>query len=114
MRLSEQQADFFDMVCDLGIYIRPLLERYGAIVKVTEWNRTLATQREYLVKGLTKTLRSKHLKGLAVDFAVIKDGEYQVDSPILELMGKKWEELGGTWGGSWEFYDPYHFEYKED
>jgi len=115
MRLSEQQADFFNMVCDLGIYIRPLLERYGAIVKVTEWYRTIETQREYLALGLSSTLNSKHLKGLAVDFAVIRGGDYLADSPIYGLMGEYWESIGGTWGGRWTSpYDPYHFEYNKD
>jgi len=30
----------------------------------------------------------------------------------LEMMGASWEKQGGTWGGNFKKYDPYHFEIK--
>ena len=38
-------------------------------ITVIEGYRTLETQKEYVKKGVSKTLNSKHLKGLAVDVA---------------------------------------------
>ena len=116
MKLSEQQSDFLWMVHDLLTWVHPIISTSDVILKVVEWNRTIETQRKYLEKRLTRTLRSKHLQGLAVDFAVIKNGKYLTSSPVYDLMGIHWQNIGGKWGGEWDgewdIYDPYHFQYN--
>ena len=43
--------------------------RWGARIKIVEGLRTLERQKELKRKGFSKTLKSKHLTGMAVDFA---------------------------------------------
>lgn len=114
MKLSEKQSDFLWMVNDLLTMIKPALSANGYLLKITEWNRTIETQRKYVKEHKSKTLRSKHLQGLAVDFAVIKNSKYLINAPLLHIMGNYWIEIGGVWGGEWsDPYDPYHFQYDE-
>ena len=118
MKLSEKQSDFLWMVYELLTYTRKILGDKdvgdGLYIKVTEWNRTKETQKEYVKKGVSSTMNSKHLVGLAVDFAVMKDGQFLKKSALYLLMGIYWEKIGGTWGGRWNVpKDPYHFEYNE-
>jgi peptidoglycan L-alanyl-D-glutamate endopeptidase CwlK len=55
--------------------------------------------------------QSMHNYRLAFDiFQNIKGQEY--DLKFLQTAGKIWQEMGGTWGGSWtSFPDKPHFEY---
>lgn len=103
------------------------------LVKVVEWNRLLATQKEYVAKGVSKTLNSQHLVNCATDLYII-DPETKAPTHDMELyrkLGEKWESEGGTWGGrfhdavKWQAehgrpfdpskdigWDPYHMESK--
>ena len=116
MRLSEQQSDFFWMVVDLGNFAKKLFNDDGIYLKVQQWNRTLEEQRKLYDRGLTKTLRSKHLNDLAVDFQLMKNGQPIYESPIYAQLGGYWKSIGGVWGGDWRMpngdYDVYHFEYN--
>ena len=88
----------------------------GLPIKVQEWNRLLSTQKEYVAKGVSKTLNSKHLDNCATDIYIIVDGAPTKDLEQYRALGVKWEELGGTWGGRWGEtpgkvgWDPYHLE----
>ena len=116
MRLSEKQSDFMCMLGRLLVVVEGLQARYGVMVKITELNRTIETQKAYLHSDppRTTTLKSKHLNGLAIDFAVIVDGKLDYDHCILDEMGMYWECIGGIWGGNWKkFVDRPHFEYNE-
>ena len=114
MRLSEQQIKFLKMVTQLLNHFIPIIEAMDMGIKVTEWNRTIEQQKQYVAEGSSKTLHSKHLIGLAVDLAIIDNGKFLRKHQIYEKMGAYWESLGGTWGGRWTFGDVYHFEYGED
>ena len=118
MKLSQKQSDFLWMVHDLLTYTKQIVNDpdtgTGIYIKITEWNRTKETQAEYVRKGVSSTMNSKHLVGLAVDFAVMRDGQFLKNSIVYLLMGIYWEKIGGTWGGRWTVpKDPYHFEYNE-
>jgi len=54
---------------------------------VVEGVRTLTKQREYFIKGLSRTMHSRHLTGHAVDLAP------WVDGTILWDDGLHWKEL---------------------
>ena len=83
-------------------------------MKVYSWNRTPAEQKELHKQKVTKTLKSKHIIGLAVDLQVMKDGNPVYASTIYNLMGVHWQNIGGVWGGEWKkFKDIMHFEYNE-
>jgi len=90
----------------------------GLSVKVDEWNRLLATQKEYVAKGVSWTLNSKHLDKCATDLYIAENGAVVYDGARYRAMGEYWESIGGRWGGRFlpldpktgVGKDPYHFE----
>lgn len=62
----------------------------------------------------TQTLYSKHIDGLAVDFAPLKDNGsiwWSAPASVWERMGTIGESCGLSWGGRWKgFKDTPHFE----
>ena len=74
-----------------------------------------AEEQERLVKaGKSKTMKSKHVIGRAVDLIIFDGKEPKFDSPYYSILGNWWEQQGGTWGGRWEsLRDLYHFEVSE-
>jgi peptidoglycan L-alanyl-D-glutamate endopeptidase CwlK len=84
---------------------------------VTEGVRTIEKQREYVAKGASKTMNSRHLTGHAVDLAAYVGAEVRWDWPlyhkIAAAMKSAAKELGVAivWGGDWaSFPDGPHFE----
>lgn len=84
---------------------------------VTEGLRTMKRQRALLAAGASKTLKSRHLTGHAIDVAPVIDGEVRWDWPpfylIADAMKKAADELGVKieWGGDWRnFKDGPHFQ----
>jgi hypothetical protein len=63
-------------------------------------------------KGIiTKTLKSNHLSGNAVDIVPLKDGKPDWNSQDDRIV-KAMKNAGFTWGGDWEFVDKPHFELR--
>jgi len=60
------------------------------------------------------TMKSNHLRRLAVDFNFFINGSLTYDNknPLLIELGKYWEELSpdNRWGGFWKTPDTPHFE----
>lgn len=93
---------------------------------VVEGLRDLETQRQNVAKGVSQTMKSRHLRqedgfGHAVDLYPYLDGSVQVNAPeeafqgIAYAMQSAADELGVriTWGGSWKtFKDMPHFQYE--
>ena len=88
---------------------------------VVEGMRTIETQREYVKKGVSKTMNSYHLKGKAVDLAPLENGAIdwnntkgQFDS-VADAMMQAAKELNVklTWGGTWRFVDKPHFQVED-
>ena len=50
---------------------------------ITEGVRTLERQKMLVAKGLSKTMRSRHLTGHAVDFAPLIEGEVTWKTPAF-------------------------------
>ena len=95
MTLGEQQCDFTFMVARLIMQAHA----FGYECKVQEWNRLLVTQQEYVAKGVSWTLKSKHLDNLAVDLYLYKNGQVVLGGEDYRALGGYWESLGGRWGG---------------
>lgn len=85
--------------------------------------RTLEQQKIYFDSGRSKTMNSRHIQRLAVDFNIFKDGALINDPKIIQPLGNFWITLNtdNVWGGDWNrnnnlldetFIDPYHFEMK--
>jgi len=89
---------------------------------VVEGLRTLAKQREYFQAGKSKTMRSRHLTGHAVDLAPLVDTDGDGDLelswershfyPISDAMFQAAENLGVSieWGGNWQWVDAPHWQ----
>lgn len=95
--------------------VRRALELTDQDFTVVEGLRSLETQKVYVAKGVSKTMKSYHLKqkdsyGHAVDLYPYYDDSVQVDAPfhryqmIADAMLKAAKELGVvvTWGADWD------------
>lgn len=90
---------------------------------VVEGLRTLETQKAYLAKGATSTLRSYHILGRAVDLMLFKGNTILEDitmyAHVADCMDASAEDLGIeiTWGAVWDKrmsdYDDANKEFKE-
>lgn len=86
---------------------------------VVEGLRTIETQKEYVKKGVSKTMNSYHLTGHAVDLAPLENGAIdwnntkgQFDS-VAKAMKQAAKDLGVQieWGGDWKsLVDKPHFQ----
>jgi peptidoglycan LD-endopeptidase CwlK len=84
---------------------------------VTEGLRTLERQKELYNKGASRTLKSRHLTGHAVDLVAYIGTEVRWDWPLFhklaDAMKAAAKELNVAivWGGDWtSFRDGPHFE----
>lgn len=84
---------------------------------VIEGLRSLARQKELLAKGATKTLRSRHLNGFAVDIAPYVGGSIRWDWPLFDHIENAMKEAARLenvkieWGGDWvTFKDGPHWQ----
>ncbi len=84
---------------------------------VTQGLRTLEEQKILKAKGASRTLRSRHLTGHAVDLAVSVRGQIRWDWPLYAKLAKamkaaaKAEKVPLDWGGDWTtFKDGPHFQ----
>jgi peptidoglycan L-alanyl-D-glutamate endopeptidase CwlK len=90
---------------------------------ITEGMRTKERQRILFAKGLSKTMNSRHLVGLAVDFAPLIDTDGDGDKevtwkwpafpPVANAFKQAAKELKIpiVWGGDWKtFRDGPHIE----
>jgi len=84
---------------------------------VTEGIRTLMRQSELMKAGASKTMKSRHLTGHAVDLAAMIGNEARWDWPLYDKLGATMKaaakKLGIPleWGGDWKtFRDGPHFQ----
>jgi len=84
---------------------------------LTEGLRTKERQRELFAKGLSKTMNSRHLVGLAVDFAPLIDNEVTWKWAACQRVAKVFKQSAAelkipiVWGGDWKtFKDGVHVE----
>lgn len=74
-------------------------------VLIYETIRSVETQRANVRKGASKTMRSYHLVGQALDFVPIIQGEADwagYNSPAMKKAIKEAKRLGFTWGADWD------------
>lgn len=84
---------------------------------VIEGLRTLERQKYLVAKGASKTMRSRHLTGHAVDLAPVVNGNVRWDwkhfYPLAEIVktAAKDEGVLVEWGGDWQtFKDGPHWQ----
>ena len=108
---------------DLVKVLRRAVSLCGFEIMVIEGVRTLAKQKEYFAAGKSKTMRSRHLDGHAVDLGPVLDTDGDGDTelswnakdfrPIADAMKQASKEVGVPieWGGDWlSFKDCPHFQ----
>lgn len=65
---------------------------------------------------ITKTIKSKHIEGKAIDIAPMKSGSPWWGAPISEYqkIAEVMKRHGFEWGGDWkDFQDSPHYQIKE-
>lgn len=84
---------------------------------VIEGLRTLERQKELFAKGASKTLKSNHLIGRAVDVAALVDGKITWEEKYYRQISTAFKQaakdlgISIRWGGDFKgFFDSPHFE----
>lgn len=84
---------------------------------VLEGLRTAARQQQLVKSGASKTMRSRHLTGHAVDLAAFIGGEIRWDWPLYHKIAKAVKQAAAElkvpieWGGDWRtFKDGPHWQ----
>ena len=87
---------------------------------ITEGVRTLERQKELVKAGASRTLKSKHLEGKAIDVVAYVGGKVAWDWPLYEKIAKAFKqaaaelEVNIKWGGDWAtFRDGPHFQLED-
>lgn len=87
---------------------------------ITEGVRTLERQKELVKAGASRTLKSKHIEGKAIDVVAYVGGKVAWDWPLYEKIAKAFKQAAAEldvnikWGGDWAtFKDGCHFELVE-
>ena len=95
----------------LQAVVRRAIELTKVDFGVIEGIRTLERQKELVAKGASKTMKSKHLEGKAVDLMAYIDGrgcwELNVYDEIADAMRQAAIEadVGLVWGAAWNVDD---------
>ncbi len=84
--------------------------------QITDGIRTRAEQEKLLAEGKSRTMRSRHLTGHAVDVVAVQDGKVSWDWNLYETIAAAWKRasietgIPIEWGGDWKFRDGPHFQ----
>lgn len=102
---------------DLVKVVKRAIEITDRDFTVGEGLRTLEQQKINVAKGVSSTLKSRHITGHAVDLWPLVDGKVTWDwkyyYPLADVMKKAAKEVGVVieWGGDWKsFPDGPHFQ----
>jgi peptidoglycan L-alanyl-D-glutamate endopeptidase CwlK len=118
MKLNQRSVDRLNGVHpDLRRVVYRAAEITGHAFIVTEGLRTLERQKALVAAGASKTMKSRHITGHAVDLAAMVGDEVRWDWPLynqLAAVMKEAAQIEGVpieWGGDWRtFRDGPHFQ----
>ena len=108
-QIDEQSA----FLLDTCLLIQYCTNRLKWQVTAGELWRPVEMQQIYVQTGRSKTMKSNHLKRLAIDLNFFINGQYVCTKEAIEPAGKYWESLSpkNRWGGNFNnFKDCPHFE----
>ena len=103
MTLRQKQSKFAYMIALL------ILQAY-ILGYVITFGRGYASEAANKADGGHK--KSNHLKRLALDINLFKDGRYLTSTKAHEPLGLYWESIGGTWGGRFNDGNHYSLEHQ--
>lgn len=114
---SRSQQRLIGVHPDLARVVRHAITITDLDFTVLEGVRTLARQQQLVEAGASRTMRSRHLTGHAVDLAPLLNGRVRWDWPLyqrLALVIKKAaidKSVAVEWGGDWRtFKDGPHWQ----
>ncbi len=110
MTRSDQCRHFSTLFARLVLWAQA--EGYDVAIDTTR--RSLEEQRRLVACGASRTLKSKHVVGLAGDLLLYRGSTYLTAAKEYAPLGVYWQHLDpqNVWGGSWaSFVDAGHFEY---
>lgn len=88
---------------------------------VIEGLRTPERQKKLFESGASKTMRSRHLTGHAIDIAAWVDGQIRWDWPLYDALAVAMKQAANNvsvpleWGGDWKtFKDGPHYQLPWD
>lgn len=116
MTLGQSQ----ELFCKQTVMLLTKAWELGYAVRLGEVQRPIEMQEIYVKSGRSKTMNSQHIKKLAIDLVLLRDGKVCTRAQIKPL-GDWWESLDvqNRWGGNWRglvdagkssFVDAPHFE----
>ena len=120
-KFSERSNSKLDGVDERLIRVATLALQLSPVdFGITEGVRTLERQKELVKAGASRTLRSKHLEGKAIDVVAYVGGKVAWDWPLYEKIAKAFKQAADEldvkikWGGDWvTFKDGPHFQLEE-
>lgn len=83
---------------------------------VIDGKRTLGEQKKHVASGASKTMKSRHLHGFAVDVAALIAGKVRWEAVYYKPLGVAFKQASTRlgipikWGGDWKWKDWGHFE----
>lgn len=118
MKLSERdERRLVGLHPDLVRVIRRAAVSSPVPFAVVEGMRTIETQRAYVAKGASKTMKSRHLTGHAIDIAPLLDGAISWKWPLFYKLAPAVKAAAAAegvaleWGGDWRsFKDGPHWQ----
>lgn len=102
---------------DLVKVVKLAIKRSPVDFQVAEGLRTLARQKLLVAQGFSKTMKSRHLTGHAVDLVPLLNGKLRWDwpaiyqiAPVVKLAAAELK-VPIEWGGDWRsFKDGPHYQ----
>lgn len=108
-KLKGVNQKLIDFVIQLD---KVVISKYDVEVTVAEGLRSLERQKKLFAEGKSKTLKSKHITGNAIDIYPIKNRKIYWDFfPTLITEAKKINSKDFTYGFDWGWDSP-HIELK--
>ena len=110
--LSQRSLERLEGVEDsLVVVVKRAIQLTKVDFGVSEGLRSVPRQMELVARGASKTMKSKHIEGLAVDLVAYISGrvswELNLYDDIADAMAAAAKEHGVTvrWGGAWHIDD---------
>lgn len=84
---------------------------------ITDGHRTVAEQRRFVAQGKSKTMKSKHLEGRAIDYVAWENGTFTYNVAKMTAIARAFKQASKElsipieWGGDWKnFKDTPHIQ----